>query len=68
MPGSRMGELKYLATPFIEAVKLLAKRDPDLRFVVPMAGERQRAYFNELVAKAGLQDVAIDLVDTAIRA
>lgn len=63
MPGSRMGELKYLAAPFIGAVKLLAARDPDLRFVVPMAGETQRAYFNDLVAKAGLQDVRIDLVD-----
>ena len=63
MPGSRMGELKYLAAPFIGAVKLLAARDPDLRFVVPMAGERQRAYFTELVARAGLQDVRIDLVD-----
>jgi lipid-A-disaccharide synthase len=72
MPGSRMGELKYLAAPFVGAVKLLARRDPDLRFVVPMAGERQRAYFNELVAKAGLQDVKIDLIDgqshTAIEA
>ncbi len=71
MPGSRMGELKYLAAPFVEAVRLLAQRDPDLRFVVPMAGEKQRAYFNELVAQAGLQDVAIDLVDdshTAIEA
>ncbi|MDO8438936.1 MAG: lipid-A-disaccharide synthase [Telluria sp.] len=63
MPGSRMGELKYLAEPFIGAVKLLAQRDPDLRFVVPMAGEAQRRYFNELVAKAGLSDVRIDLVD-----
>lgn len=71
MPGSRMGELKYLAAPYIETVKLLARRDPDLRFVVPMAGERQRAYFSELVAQAGLTDVAIDLVDdshTAIEA
>ena len=63
MPGSRMGELKYLAEPFVQTVALLAKRDPDLRFVVPMAGERQRAYFSLLVAKAGLQDVRIDLVD-----
>lgn len=71
MPGSRMGELKYLAAPFVAAVKLLAQRDPDLRFVVPMAGERQRAYFTELVAKAALADVRIDLVDnshTAIEA
>lgn len=72
MPGSRMGELKYLAEPFVQAVSLLARRDPDLRFVVPMAGDKQRAYFNELVAKAGLQDVRIDIVDggshTAIEA
>ncbi|MDM5177458.1 lipid-A-disaccharide synthase [Massilia sp. DJPM01] len=63
MPGSRMGELKYLAEPFVGAVKLLAARDPDLRFVAPMAGERQRQYFTELIAKAGLQDVRIDLLD-----
>lgn len=63
MPGSRMGELKYLAEPFVGAVKLLAARDPALRFVVPMAGERQRAYFSELVAQAGLADVDILLVD-----
>jgi lipid-A-disaccharide synthase len=65
MPGSRMGELKYLAEPFVGAVKLLAARDPGLRFVVPMAGERQRAYFSELVAKAGLGDVEITLVDNS---
>jgi lipid-A-disaccharide synthase len=63
MPGSRMGELKYLAAPFVGAVKLLAARDPSLRFVVPMAGEKQRAYFNDLVRQAGLSGVAIDLVD-----
>jgi lipid-A-disaccharide synthase len=63
MPGSRMGELKYLAEPFVKAVKLLAARDPALKFVVPMAGERQRAYFNEIVASAGLADVEIILVD-----
>ena len=63
MPGSRMGELKYLAAPFVAAVSLLAKRDPALRFVVPMAGERQRQYFTQLVREAGLSDVQIDLVD-----
>jgi lipid-A-disaccharide synthase len=63
MPGSRMGEIKYLAEPFVRAVKLLAQRDPALRFVTPMAGERQRALFAELVAKAGLSDVPIQVVD-----
>ena len=65
MPGSRMGELKYLAEPFVRAARLLAARDPGLRFVVPMAGERQRAYFNEIVARAGLNDVQLHLVDSS---
>jgi lipid-A-disaccharide synthase len=68
MPGSRMGELKYLAAPFVGAVKLLAARDPGLKFVVPMAGERQRAYFTELVAKAGLADIALTLADDSHQA
>jgi lipid-A-disaccharide synthase len=71
MPGSRMGELKYLAEPFVRAAALLAKRDPGLTFVVPMAGEKQRAYFSEIVAQAGLGDVQVKLVDgshTAIAA
>ncbi|PWF45964.1 lipid-A-disaccharide synthase [Massilia glaciei] len=63
MPGSRMGELKYLAAPFAGAAALLAKRDPSLRFIAPMAGERQRAYFGELLAAAGLADAPIELVD-----
>jgi lipid-A-disaccharide synthase len=28
-----------------------------VRFIAPMAGERQKAYFMELLAKAGLSDV-----------
>ena len=42
MPGSRMGELKYLAVPYLQTAKLLAARDPSLRFVVPMASGRRR--------------------------
>ncbi|XYJ12501.1 lipid-A-disaccharide synthase [Telluria sp. B2] len=63
MPGSRMGELKYLAETFVRAADLLARRDPGLTFVVPMAGAKQRAYFDEIVAKAGLQDVALTIID-----
>ncbi|UVW30403.1 lipid-A-disaccharide synthase [Massilia sp. H6] len=63
MPGSRMGELKYLAEPFVAAAKLLAARDPNLVFIAPMAGERQRASFSAIVNAAGLGDVPVKLVD-----
>ena len=57
MPGSRMAEIKHLSLPFAGAVALLAKRDLALRFVAPMAGERQKAYLVELLAKAGYRDL-----------
>jgi lipid-A-disaccharide synthase len=63
MPGSRTAELKHLTAPFMQAVKLLAARDPSLRFIAPMAGAKQRALFTELVDAAGLGDVAIGLID-----
>lgn len=63
LPGSRMSELKYNALAFIEAAGLLAQRDPSLHIVVPMAGVRQRRYFTELIAQAGLQDVPIKVID-----
>jgi lipid-A-disaccharide synthase len=63
MPGSRMGEIKYLAEAFAGAVRLLAQRDGRIRFIAPMAGERQKAYFMDLLAKAGLSDVPLQLVD-----
>jgi lipid-A-disaccharide synthase len=63
MPGSRMSELKYNTAAFVGAARLLKQRDRSLRFIAPMAGERQRQYFLELVAQAGLQDVEIQLLD-----
>jgi lipid-A-disaccharide synthase len=57
MPGSRMAEIKHLSVPFAGAVQRMAARDGSVRFIAPMAGARQKAYFMELVAKAGLSDV-----------
>ena len=62
LPGSRMSELKYNAVTFIQTAKRLLARDPSVQIVVPMAGERQRAYFSELVSKAGLGDVQLELL------
>jgi len=63
LPGSRMSELKYNTAAFIGAARILSQRDPSIRFVTPMAGERQRQYFNELIEHSGLKDVPIQLID-----
>ena len=63
LPGSRMSELKYNGAAFVGAIRLLAQRDPAMRFVAPMAGVAQRNHFAEAMAAAGLADVPIQLVD-----
>jgi lipid-A-disaccharide synthase len=63
MPGSRMSEIKYNTVAFMQAARLLKLRDRTLRFVAPMAGERQKQYFLQLVTQAGLQDIEIQLLD-----
>lgn len=63
LPGSRMSELKYNAAAFVGAARILAQRDQHIRFIAPMAGERQTQYFRQLIAEAGLQDVPLQIVD-----
>lgn len=63
LPGSRSGELKYLVEPFLLAARLLMKRDPELKFVIPMAGPRQQQQFAQIVAEKGLGDVPVQLLD-----
>lgn len=63
LPGSRLSELKYNSAAFVETGKLLRQRDPQLELVVPMAGEKQKACFLQLLQQQGLQDVPLHLFD-----
>lgn len=63
MPGSRMSELKYNAVPFIAAARLLVKREPRLRILVPMVGAAQSIYFKKLLLLAGLQNVQLQIIE-----
>jgi lipid-A-disaccharide synthase len=63
LPGSRMSELKYNTAAFVGAARILAQRDQQVRFIAPMAGEKQTQYFRQLIADAGLQDVPLQIVD-----
>jgi lipid-A-disaccharide synthase len=62
-PGSRMSELKYNSVAFAGAARRLLARDASIRFVVPMAGEKQREYFRTIVEAAGLHDVPLQILD-----
>jgi lipid-A-disaccharide synthase len=50
LPGSRGGELKYLAEPFVQAAAWMAQRRPELSFVVPLAKPSLRPVFEAAIA------------------
>jgi lipid-A-disaccharide synthase len=62
LPGSRSNELHYLATTFIETVRWLRQRHPNLEVVVPLANEVRRTQFEQAMAQ--IPDVPeMNLVD-----
>jgi lipid-A-disaccharide synthase len=60
LPGSRMGEVERLGADFIGAAAWIAAREPDTKFVAPMASRRVRDSFERqraLIAGAPPIDV-----------
>lgn len=51
MPGSRGGELKYLAEPFAQTAAWLHARLPDVRFITPIAKPKLRAQMEQAIAR-----------------
>ena len=49
LPGSRLSELKYNTRAFLETAAMLKKRDPKVQFLMPMAGDTQRAFLEQLL-------------------
>ncbi len=62
LPGSRVGEVRHLAAPFIGAAALACASRPDLRFVVPLVNARLRALF-ESELKRLAPGLPVTLVD-----
>jgi lipid-A-disaccharide synthase len=62
MPGSRGGEIRYLAEPFARAARQLADQVPGLRFVTPIAKPGLRASI-EAAIQAQAPGLAWTLVD-----
>lgn len=61
MPGSRGGELKYLAEPFLDTARWLLKRNADLVFVMPAANQERFDYLRALIDRS-YSDLPIKLV------
>jgi lipid-A-disaccharide synthase len=62
LPGSRQSEIAMMAGPFIDAARLIARRVPDVRFLVPLVTRETRALFEEEVYRRGARELAMTLL------
>ncbi len=61
MPGSRQSELKYLADRFVLTAMRLARSNPDLRFVVPLANDATIEQWREALVRNHAGELAIQV-------
>jgi lipid-A-disaccharide synthase len=62
LPGSRQSEITMMAGPFIETAKLIARRLPEVRFLVPLVTRETRALFEEEVYRREARDLPMTLL------
>ena len=65
LPGSRLGEIKYLGPVFVAAMSWLKQRRPDIQFVTGAANPRTAVAFRELYVRAGLEHDVVEHADGA---
>jgi lipid-A-disaccharide synthase len=63
LPGSRRAEVQYIGPAFVEAAVLMLRREPRLRFVLPVAEPRLRGFLAPALAAAGAAAERITLFD-----
>lgn len=62
LPGSRQGEVKRLAHIYIETAKLILKKHPDARFLVPLISRETRGIFEQALYDCDAQELPIVLL------
>jgi len=62
LPGSRQSEVKHLALTYIETAKLILKKLPDARFLVPLASRETRMIFQQVLFDCDAQELPITLL------
>lgn len=62
LPGSRQSEVRQLAGIYIETAKIILKKFPNARFLVPLISRETRGIFDEAIYKADAQELPITLL------
>jgi lipid-A-disaccharide synthase len=62
LPGSRQGELGYMADLFIHAAQQIAHDVPETQFLVPLISRETRAKFEEAIRRNHAEDLSFKLL------
>ena len=62
LPGSRQSEVKHLAHTYIETAKLILRKFPDARFLVPLVSRETRTIFEKAIYDCEAQELPITLL------
>jgi lipid-A-disaccharide synthase len=62
LPGSRQSELRYMASTFVRTAKLIAERQPQAHFLVPLVSRETRAIFEEAQYEAEAVELPLTIL------
>jgi lipid-A-disaccharide synthase len=62
LPGSRQSEVRQLAETYIETAKLILKKQPDARFLVPLVSRETRGIFEQALYDFDAEQLPVTLL------
>lgn len=62
LPGSRQSEVRQLAAILIETARLILRKYPDARFLVPLASRETRTIFEEEIYHCAAEELPLTLL------
>lgn len=62
LPGSRQGELEYMADLFVKAAMQIVREVPDAQFLVPLITRETRAKFEQAIYRNNAHEVSFNLL------
>lgn len=62
LPGSRQSELHHMAELFIRTAQVIASRNPQARFLVPLVSRETRTYFEKTLYRLNAQDLPLTIL------
>ena len=68
MPGSRKSEISRIAPVFLAAASAAREKFPELQFLIPCSGAKNRRLLEEIIANGGFADTEWRLLDQSHQA